>query len=150
MTAPGVYTLTDEEYFGPALASTTLSSTGARKLLEPGGPARYRHQLDTGTVEVRREFDLGHAVHTMVLGSGPEPVVVIGTGKGGPNAWQNQADKDLVAQARTAGRVPLRPCDMAAAVGDDRRREGAPDRGEAAAVRRAREDADLAGRGPPA
>jgi hypothetical protein len=112
----GIYELTDEQYFADPVPGGSLSSTGARMLLAPGGPARYRHQADTGAVEVRREFDLGHVVHTMVLGSGPEPVVIVGTGKGGPNAWQNQADKDLVAQARTAGRVPLRPCDYDAAV----------------------------------
>lgn len=36
--APGVYELTDEEYFSPQLATSTLSSTGARELLKPGGP----------------------------------------------------------------------------------------------------------------
>jgi hypothetical protein len=112
---PGVYELTDEEYFGAQLASTTLSSTGARELLKPGGPARFRHAIDNGTLEVRREFDLGHAVHTLTLGSGPEPVEVPGTGKGGPDAWQNNADKDRVADLRAEGKVPLRPADFAAA-----------------------------------
>lgn len=116
LLTPGVHNLTDDQYFAPALAATTLSSTAARKLLEPGGPARYRHQVDAGTVETRREFDLGHAVHTMVLGAGPEPFAVVGTGAGGPDAWQNKADKDLVAATRAAGRVPLRPSDYNAAV----------------------------------
>jgi hypothetical protein len=111
----GVFDLDDEAYFTSPLARASLSSTGARELLKPGGPARFRHHMDAGTLEVRREFDVGHAVHTLVLGAGPEPIAVVGTGKGGPNAWQNQADKDLVAQARAAGRVPLRPADMAAA-----------------------------------
>jgi hypothetical protein len=122
MTAPataahdtGVFDLDDEAYFTSPLARASLSSTGARELLKPGGPARFRHHMDAGTLEVRREFDVGHAVHTLVLGAGPQPITVVGTGKGGPNAWQNQADKDLVAQARAAGRVPLRPADMAAA-----------------------------------
>lgn len=114
VTGPGVYNLTDEEYFGPALASTTLSSTGARVLLAPGGPARYRHQADTGTVEIRREFDLGHAVHTYVLGSGPLPVEFAGTGAN-PEAWQKNDDKAAVAALRAAGKVPLRPSDFAAA-----------------------------------
>ncbi len=41
MTAiePGVYSLTDEQYFAPDLAKATLSSTGAKELLKPGGPA---------------------------------------------------------------------------------------------------------------
>jgi len=111
---PGVYELTDEEYFGPALATTTLSSTGARELLKPGGPARFRHAIDNGTLEVRREFDIGHAVHTLVLGAGPEPVLFAGTGKN-PDAWQKDDDKAKVAALRAEGKVPLRPLDFVAA-----------------------------------
>lgn len=111
---PGVYELTDEEYFGPALASTTLSSTGARALLEPGGPARYRHRADTGTVEIKREYDLGHAFHTLTLGAGPAPVLFPGTGAN-PEAWQKADDKTAIAALRAEGKVPLRPKDWAAA-----------------------------------
>jgi hypothetical protein len=119
---PGVYELTDEEYFGPVLASTTLSSTGARELLKPGGPARFRHQLDTNTLEVRRTFDVGHAVHTITLGSGPDVILFPGTGAN-PEAWQKADDKTAVAALRAEGKVPLRPADyklahaMAHAVG---------------------------------
>lgn len=108
--APGVYDLTDEEYFGPVLASTTLSSTGARELLKPGGPARFRHQADTGTVETKRAFDVGHAVHTIVLGKGPDVILFPGTGKN-PEAWQKDSDKEDVAKLRAEGKVPLRPSD---------------------------------------
>jgi hypothetical protein len=106
---PGIHELTDEEYFGPALSSTTLSSTGARLLLAPGGPARFRHQADAGTVETRREFDLGHAVHTLVLGAGPEPVRV------SAEKWLSNAVKEQVAILRAEGKVPLRPSDYDAA-----------------------------------
>lgn len=112
---PGVYELTDEDYFGPQLATTTLSSTGARELLKPGGPARFRHKLDTGTVEIKREYDLGHAVHTLVLGAGPEPVEVAGSGKN-PEAWATTSDKEAVAAVRRLGKVPLRPSDFEAAI----------------------------------
>jgi hypothetical protein len=112
--APGIYELTDEEYFSSALASTTLSSTGARELLKPGGPARFRHQADTGTVETKRQFDLGHAVHTWTLGNGPDVVLFPGTGKN-PEAWQKEDDKAAVLKLRAAGKVPLRPSDYAAA-----------------------------------
>lgn len=105
----GIHQLTDEQYFAPELARATLSSTGARTLLKPGGPARYKHQLDTGTVEVRREFDLGHAVHTLVLGSGPWPERI------NAEEWRTKAIKEDVAAARAEGRVPLRPSDFTAA-----------------------------------
>jgi hypothetical protein len=108
--APGIYELTDEEYFGPPLASTTLSSTGARELLKPGGPARFRHNADAGTVETKRAYDVGHAVHTIVLGSGPDVVLFPGTGKN-PEAWQTGADKEAVTALRAEGKVPLRPAD---------------------------------------
>lgn len=111
---PGIHQLTDEEYFAPGLAAATLSSSGARTLLAPGGPARYRHQLDTGATVVKREYDLGHAVHTLVLGSGPEPVKVVGSGKD-PNAWNTDKTRAEVAAARADGKVPLRPPDYVAA-----------------------------------
>lgn len=111
---PGVYELTDEEYFGPQLAGATLSSTGARELLKPGGPARFRHKADAGTVETKRAYDLGHGFHTLTLGSGPQPVEFAGTGAN-PEAWQKNDDKSAVAKLRTEGKVPLRPSDFAAA-----------------------------------
>lgn len=111
---PGVHQLTDEEYFGPALASTTLSSTGARELLKPGGPARFRHKADTNTVEVKRAYDLGHGFHTLTLGAGPKVVEFAGTGAN-PEAWQKVDDKNAVAKLRAEGKVPLRPSDFKAA-----------------------------------
>lgn len=114
MLTPGVHQLTDEQYFASELAAVTLSSSGAKELLKPGGPARYRHQLDTGTTHVKREYDLGHAVHTLVLGAGPEPVLFPGTGAD-PEAWRKDADKAAVAALRKEGKVPLRPSDWKAA-----------------------------------
>lgn len=114
--APGVYELTDEEYFGPALARTTLSASGAKELLKPGGPARFRHRIDHPEVEdePKREFDVGHAVHYLVLGAGRKPVLFPGTGAN-PEAWQKNDDKAAVAALRAEGKVPLRPSDWAAA-----------------------------------
>lgn len=54
-------------------AQPTLSSTGARKLL--ACPARYKWERDNPP-EHKRAFDLGHVVHTLVLGEGGEIVVV--------------------------------------------------------------------------
>lgn len=107
--APGVHQLTDEQYFAPELARVTLSSTGAKELLKPGGPARFRHQQDAGTVEIKREFDVGHAVHTLVLGSGPALVRI------DAEEWRSKAVKEEVAAVREAGCVPMRPQDYDAA-----------------------------------
>jgi hypothetical protein len=108
---PGVHQLTDEEYFAPTLAGATLSASGAKVLLKPGGPARFHHQRQTGAVEIKREFDIGHAVHTLVLGSGPEPVPYAGTGAD-PEAWRSNADKAAVAAIRAEGKVPLKQSDF--------------------------------------
>lgn len=112
--APGVHQLTDAEYFGSELARVSLSSTGVRELIKPGGPARFRYKADAGLVETKREYDLGHAVHTLVLGSGPELVLFAGTGAN-PEAWQKADDKAKVAALRAEGMVPLRPSDYLAA-----------------------------------
>jgi hypothetical protein len=114
VAVPGIYPLTDEQYFAAELAAATLSSSGAKELLKPGGPARFRHQLDTGTSTVKREYDVGHGVHTLVLGAGPEPVEFAGTGAN-PEAWQKNDDKAAIAKLRAEGKVPLRPSDFAAA-----------------------------------
>jgi hypothetical protein len=108
---PGVHQLTDEEYFAPGLAGATLSASGAKVLLKPGGPARFHHQRQTGAVEIKREFDIGHAVHTLVLGAGPEPVPFVGTGAD-PEAWRSNADKAAVAAIRAEGKVPLKQSDF--------------------------------------
>jgi hypothetical protein len=94
----------------PAARGTTLSSTGARELLKPGGPARFRHAIDNGTLEVRREFDLGHAVHTRVLGRARPRCEFQ------PRKWRSKAVKEEVAAVRAAGMVPLRPSDYEASV----------------------------------
>lgn len=113
----GIHRLTDEEYFAPELAAATLSATGAKELLKPGGPARYRHRIDHPETEAepKRDFDIGHAAHTVVLGAGREPVEIAGDGKGGPDAWTTNAVKEKVEKARADGKVPLRPSDFAAA-----------------------------------
>jgi hypothetical protein len=99
---PGVYELTDEEYFSSHLASTTLSSTGARRLLDC--PAKFRHDQLHGR-KGKREFDVGHAAHQLVLGAGPALVYV------DAEEWRTKAVKEQVAAIREAGAVPLRPSD---------------------------------------
>ncbi|WP_167756106.1 PD-(D/E)XK nuclease-like domain-containing protein [Streptomyces sp. 4R-3d] len=54
---------------------TSISSTGLRKLLAPGCPAQFKYDRDTPQPH-KKEFDLGHAAHLLVLGEGPELAVV--------------------------------------------------------------------------
>lgn len=72
---PGVYDLPVEAYHRDPVAGGSLSSTGARKLLAPSCPAKFKHWLDEGEPP-NRDYDFGHAAHHLILGVGPELVVI--------------------------------------------------------------------------
>ena len=57
------------------LRHPALSASGAKLLVQPGGPAKFAHRLEHPEPP-RDAFDLGHAAHRMVLGVGAELVVV--------------------------------------------------------------------------
>jgi hypothetical protein len=72
ITEPGVYDMTAAEYHADPVPQGSLSSSGARRLLAPKGcPALFRHEQDHGRPP-KRQFDIGHAAHKLVLGTGPE------------------------------------------------------------------------------
>lgn len=97
------------------LAHAALSASGAKVLVQPGGPARYRHRLDHPE-PARDTFDTGHAAHAAVLGVGPELVVI-----DSPD-WRTTAAKTARDLARASGKVPIltstaqQVADMAAAL----------------------------------
>lgn len=75
----------------------SLSSSGARLLLEPGGPAKF-----AGPPRVeKKEYDLGHVVHALVLGKGSDITVVKA------DSWRTKAAQEARNEAREAGRVPV-------------------------------------------
>lgn len=69
---PGIYDIPAHVYHADR---TSLSSSGARKLLPPSCPAKFRYEQDHPPAR-KKELDFGTAVHTYVLGSGPELAVV--------------------------------------------------------------------------
>lgn len=79
---------------------TSISSTGLRALLPPGCPAQFKYDRDN-PAPPKREFDLGHAVHTEVLGEGPEldPLPF--------DNYLTKAAKQARHEAREMGAVPL-------------------------------------------
>lgn len=88
-------------------ARTELSSTGARRLLE--SPARFNHWRNKGEAG-KQAYDVGHAVHAMVLGVGngtiaypDEHVTASGavSTKAATVAWAEEQ--------RAAGLVPIAP-----------------------------------------
>ncbi|MET9953539.1 PD-(D/E)XK nuclease-like domain-containing protein [Streptomyces sp. NPDC006339] len=78
----------------------SLSSSGARRLLDTC-PAIYRYEQDHPQPP-KKTFDLGHAAHRLVLGDGPELVVIDAP------RWDTTKVKAEVAAARAAGAIPLK------------------------------------------
>jgi hypothetical protein len=93
--------MSDQDYH----AHEALSSSGARLLLPPSCPARYRWERDHPP-EPKREYDLGHGAHKLVLGTGPELVTVEA------DDWRTKAAKEAAAEARSRGAVPLLTAQM--------------------------------------
>jgi len=104
---PGVYDLSAEQYHADPVPGGSLSSSGARKILQ--SPARFRWEQDHRRAP-KKAWDIGHAAHKVVLGAGPELVLFPGTGKN-PGAWQKDDDIAAVAAMRADGKVPLKPSD---------------------------------------
>lgn len=97
MTDPGVYDdLTDASYH----ADPALSSSGARRLLPPSCPARFKWERDHGRPE-KRQYDFGRAAHGLVLGIGA-PVVIVDAAD-----WRTKGAKAQRDEAYAAGHVPI-------------------------------------------
>ena len=79
---------------------TSVSSSGLRKLLNPGCPAQFKYDRDNPPAP-KKEFDLGHAAHLLVLGEGPELEVI-----DAPD-WKKVATRELRDDAYAEGKTPL-------------------------------------------
>ncbi|WP_406078658.1 PD-(D/E)XK nuclease-like domain-containing protein [[Kitasatospora] papulosa] len=84
---------------------TSLSSSGARKILAPSTPAHFRYEQDNPQ-PATKTFDYGNAAHKRVLGNGPELVVIE------HDTWNTKAAKAEVAEARERGAIPLKQHEM--------------------------------------
>lgn len=89
--------LTAEQYHADL---TSISSSGLRAILAPGCPAQFKYDRDNPPAP-KREFDLGHAAHLLVLGEGPELEVI-----DFPD-WKKAAARELRDAAYDEGKVPL-------------------------------------------
>ena len=108
ITEEGIYTdLTDAQYHGQR---TSLSSSGARQLLPPSCPARFRWEQDHGRPP-KRHFDQGHAAHARVLGAGAEVVVVQRVTKdlsvGPAEDYRTKSAQEHRDTIRAEGKVPI-------------------------------------------
>lgn len=110
-TADGLHRFVDEAEYHQDRGS--LSVSGAKLLLPPSCPAKFREYMDTER-KPKKEWDFGHVAHHVVLGKGAEfkvldPAVdglkADGTPSDKPTAtaaWRNAA-----ADARARGLVPI-------------------------------------------
>lgn len=100
ITEPGLHPdLSAEEYHAQR---TSLSSTGARRILQ--APALFRYEQDHP--QPRKDtFDFGTAAHRLVLGDGPELVVVEASD------WRTKAAREERELAALAGGVALLAAD---------------------------------------
>ena len=96
--APGVYDIGETEYF----ADPALSCSGAKLLLPPSCPAKFRYLQDHPEAAERKDvFDFGSAAHKMVLGAGPELALVDALD------WRGKEAKEAREAARAEGATPL-------------------------------------------
>ncbi len=108
------------------LRHPALSFSGAKLLVRPGGPARFRHERDHGQ-QPRRQFDVGHAVHAEVLGVDPGCDVVMcsptkrnGDPDGDPypaTDYKSKSAQEHRDAIRAAGRIPVLASDVGLALG---------------------------------
>jgi hypothetical protein len=98
---PGIYDIDIDDYHRDPVPGGSLSSSSARKLLPPSCPAKFRWEQDHPGPTSKRHFDLGHAAHMLVLGAGPELVVI-----DAPN-YKTKAAQAVQAEAHACGAVPL-------------------------------------------
>ena len=119
---PGLYTaeeLSLELYHQDIVPGGSLSSSGARAILDPGCPAQFKHDREHPQ-PAKREFEVGTAAHHLVLGEGPDLVRV------DADEWRTAKVKAEVAEIRERGAIPLKPDtyqqvqDMADAIRRDR------------------------------
>jgi hypothetical protein len=110
---PGLYDIPADLYHRDPIPGGSLSASGAKVLADC--PARYGYLLDHPQ-PFKAAFEFGTAAHTVVLGDGPELVVV------DAEIWNTKDVKAEVAAIREAGGIPLKPadhlriCDMAEAL----------------------------------
>lgn len=97
---PGVYDIPESLYHSDPVPGGSLSSTGARRLLPPSCPAKFRWEQEHPR-ESTSAMELGTAAHKLILGTGPEIVVV------DEENWRKKSAQDAADEARADGKVPL-------------------------------------------
>jgi hypothetical protein len=104
----GIYSadqLSLEQYHRDIVPGGSLSSSGARALLDPGCPAQFDYDRKHPQLP-KKEFEIGTAAHSLLLGTGAELVVV------DAEKWTTKAVQAEVAAIRAEDKIPLKPSDL--------------------------------------
>lgn len=99
ITQPGLYQMDAETYHADPVPGRSLSSTGARRIVQTC-PAVFR-EYQLRPAPSRDVLDFGKAAHALVLGDGAELVVVHAS------TWRTKAAQQARTEARAAGKVPV-------------------------------------------
>jgi hypothetical protein len=107
---PGVYTIPEDAYHADPVPGRSLSSSGAKKLLPPSCPAKFKYDRDHGQAP-KQAFDFGHAAHAKVLGVGAPVVIVQKTAKDGTKSdaddYRTKSAQEHCDEIRASGATPL-------------------------------------------
>jgi len=101
ITEPGIFDhLTLEQYHADMVPGGSLSSSGARKMLQPSCPAKFDYERRHPQPPTEA-MEFGSAVHSIALGNGAEVVPV------DAKSWQGKAAQDERREIRASGCIPL-------------------------------------------
>lgn len=108
-----VYDMPEADYHADPCPEPSLSSTMAKTIIKPGGPALLRWQMTHPRVE-KRAFDFGHAAHEKILGRGMGVVEIPAEYLTSSGAVSSKAEaKAWLSAQRDAGLVPLKAEEIA-------------------------------------
>jgi hypothetical protein len=113
ITEPGVYDLPFDVYLADPVPGGSLSTSGAKTLLN-ACPAIFDYERTHGRPD-KAAFDVGHAAHSEVLGSGVEIAVIPDDTLSANGSTNTKAAQAFIAEARLRGAVPIKS-DVAADV----------------------------------
>jgi len=98
--------MSEETYHGDPVPGGSLSSSGARAILPPNAPARFKWERDHPQ-PTKKVFEFGSAAHRLVLSKGNDIVEVKA------KDWRTKSAKMQASVARAFNRIPLLTKDMA-------------------------------------
>ena len=105
---PGIYDIPEDLYHSDPVPGGSLSYSGAKKLLPPSCPAKFKYEREHPP-QPSQAMELGSAAHKLVLGVGADIVVM------DYEDWRTKAAREAREGARALGKVPLLPAEYAEA-----------------------------------